>query len=56
VRVRKPASESNDLVLSVSMLAQPAKKMVPQAASARIKLELTILIFIVRCVVIACNP
>ena len=30
VRARKPASDSNDLVLSGSVVTQPAKKMVPQ--------------------------
>jgi len=34
------------------MLAQLAKKMVPQAAKMRIRLELVILVFMVRCVLI----
>ena len=48
---RKPDAESNDLVLSVlavSVVAQPAKKMM-LAAEMRIRLELVILFFIVRC-------
>jgi hypothetical protein len=32
------------------MLAQPAKKIMPQAAKMRIRLELVILVFMVRCV------
>jgi hypothetical protein len=32
------------------MLAQPVKKMTPQAAKMRIRLELVILVFMVRCV------
>jgi len=38
------------VVLFVSMLAQPVKKMMPQAARMRIRLELIILGFMVRCV------
>jgi hypothetical protein len=34
------------------MLAQPAKKITPQAAKMRIRLELIILVFMVRCVLI----
>jgi hypothetical protein len=37
------------------MLAQPAKKMMPQAAKMRIRLELVILVFMVRCVLIGCD-
>jgi len=38
------------VVLFVSMLAQPVKKITPQAAKMRIRLELIILVFMVRCV------
>ena len=50
--MRKPAWESNDLVLllSVSMLAQPAKKATLLAAKMRIKLELVTFVFMVCCV------
>jgi hypothetical protein len=44
--------ESNDLVLPVSMLAQPAKKM-PLAAKMRIRFNLVILVFMFCCVLIA---
>ena len=54
MRARKPAAESNDLVLFVSILAQPAKKMM-LAAEMRIRLELVILVFIVRCALTACD-
>jgi hypothetical protein len=37
------------------MLAQPARKMMPQAAKMRIRLELIILVFMVRCVLIGCD-
>ena len=37
------------MVEFVSMLAQPVKKMMPQAAKMRIRLELIILVFMVRC-------
>jgi hypothetical protein len=43
----EPAVASNDLVLSVSIVAQPAKKMMPPAAKVRIRLELVIFVFIV---------
>ena len=52
---RKPAVESNDVVLFVSMLAHPAKKMMPQAAKMRIRLDLVILVFMVRCVLTGCG-
>src|SRR4029077_11804781 len=52
--MRKPAAESSDLVLlSVSMLAQPAKKATPLAAKMRIRLELVIFVFMVCCVLTA---
>jgi len=52
--MRKPAWESNDLVLlSVSMLAQPAKKATLLAAKMRIKLELVTFVFMVCCVLTA---
>jgi hypothetical protein len=37
------------------MLAHPAKKMMPQAAKMRIRLELVILVFMVRCVLTGCK-
>jgi hypothetical protein len=40
---------SNDLVLSVSIVAQPAKKMMPLAAKMTIRLNLGILVFMVVC-------
>ena len=49
--------DSNDLVLSilaVSVVAQPAKKMM-LAAEMRIRLELVILVFIVRPVLTGCG-
>jgi hypothetical protein len=53
VRTRKPAGDSNDLVLLfVSMLAQPAKKATPLAAKMRIRLELVIFFFMVCCVLL----
>ena len=52
--MRKPAWDSNDLVLlSVSMLAQPAKKAMPLAAKMRIRLELVVFVFMVCCVLTA---
>ena len=50
VRIWKPAAESKAVVLFVSMLAQPLKKMTPQPAKMRIRIELISLGFIVRCV------
>ena len=43
------------MVLFVSILAQPAKKMMPAAAKMRVRLELIILVFIVRCVLTGCD-
>ncbi len=42
--------ESNDVVLFVSMVAQPTKKMMAQPAKMRISLRSLILVFMVRCV------
>jgi hypothetical protein len=44
------------VVLPVSMLVQPPKKMMPHAGKIRIRLELVILVFIVRCALSACEP
>jgi len=50
VTTRKPAAESIDLVLFVSILAKLVNKATPLAAKMGIRLELVIFVFMVSCV------